>query len=182
MLVEFWALRLVLSKHAAQRPSSLSSLFAANALECRRHDPLHEAAAAATASGSRRCGASVGGSGDRPAPPDTSAAEAASDGSRRGRKESRAGKAERRKRKAEMRAERRERKRRRRRRRGSSSDSDVSDSLPHGISGGIEREARWEVIVGRRRLQFADSQAADELSAAAVQTWLEWVWKTIERA
>ena len=180
VLVESWALRLVLSEHTAQRPLDLSSLFAANALDARRLDPARGSAAAAVAADSRSSGADIGKFDGWHGPPNTAAAEAIVERSETGREERRAGKGERRKRKAELRAERRERKRRRRRRR--SSDSDDSDLLPYGASEGSEgKEARWEVMVGCRRLQFAESEAAEELSAAAAQVWLQWVWRTTER-
>ena len=180
VLVESWALRLALSEHTAQRPPDLSSLFAANTLDAQRLDPARGSAAAAVAADGRSDGAHMGDPDWRHDPPNTVAAEAAIQGSETGREERRAGRSERRKRKAELRAERRERKRRRRRRR--SSDSDDSDLLPYGASEGSGgRKARWEVMVGCRRLQFAESEAAEELSAAAGQVWLQWVWRTTER-
>lgn len=180
MLVESWALRLALSEHTAQRPPDLSSLFAANALDARRLDPARGSAAAAVAADSRSGGADIGDFDGWHGPRNTVAAKAIVEGSETGQEERGAGKSERRKRKAELRAERRERKRRRRRRR--SSDSDNSDLLPYGASEGSEgREARWEVTVGARRLQFAEAEAAEELSAAATQIWLQWVWRATER-
>ena len=175
MLVESWALRLALSEHTAQRLPDLSSLFAANALDARRLDPAHGSAAASVAADSRSGGADMGEFFGRHNPANTAAVET-------GQEERGAAKSERRKRKAELRAERRERKRRRRRRR--SSDSDDNDSLPYGASkgtGGREARWRWEVTVGSHRLQFAEPEAAEQLSAAATQLWLQWVWRTTEK-